>query len=234
MTERSRASLYQEPKRLRIGPSALSWDGTALCFQISEITAPLPSRIVGQVRVIPRALVEHSAILDAGGRHRWRPIAPSARVEVQLGSPDLRWSGDGYCDSNSGDEALETNIRHWNWSRGEVRDGTAVIYDVLERGGEQTSLALRFDRKGSLEAFTPPATVTLPSTAWRIARASRSDNGIATVERTLEDTPFYARSIIGSRLLGQATRSVHESLNLDRFRSPIVQAMLPFRMPRTR
>jgi carotenoid 1,2-hydratase len=33
-------------------------------------------------------------------------------------------------------------------------------------------------------------------------------------------------------VLGELREGVHESLDLDRFRSPVVQAMLPFRMPR--
>ena len=52
--------------------------------------------------------------------------------------------------------------------------------------------------------------------------------------KTLEDTPFYARSLLDTHLLGQAAVAVHESLSLARFRSGWVQAMLPFRMPRTR
>ena len=46
---------------------------------------------------------------------------------------------------------------------------------------------------------------------------------------TLEDTPFYARSV----LVNGSDLTMHESLSLDRFRSPWVQVMLPFRMPRT-
>ncbi len=52
--------------------------------------------------------------------------------------------------------------------------------------------------------------------------------------RTLEDTPFYARSLVGLRLIGERTVGVHESLSLDRVAHPIVRAMLPFRMPRWR
>ena len=54
------------------------------------------------------------------------------------------------------------------------------------------------------------------------------------VLKTLEDAPFYARSVISARLLDEPVTLMHESLSLDRFRKPIVQAMLPFRMPRTR
>ena len=50
--------------------------------------------------------------------------------------------------------------------------------------------------------------------------------------RSLEDGPFYARSLIESTLLGERVHGVHESLSLDRFAAPWVQALLPFRMPR--
>jgi carotenoid 1,2-hydratase len=33
-------------------------------------------------------------------------------------------------------------------------------------------------------------------------------------------------------MFGQNVVAVHESLSLDRFRSPVVQWMLPWRMPR--
>jgi carotenoid 1,2-hydratase len=51
---------------------------------------------------------------------------------------------------------------------------------------------------------------------------------------TLEDAPFYARSLIGHRVDGEDAISMHESLDLDRFANPVVKAMLPFRMPRAR
>jgi len=44
--------------------------------------------------------------------------------------------------------------------------------------------------------------------------------------------PFYSRSEIRTRLLGQDATAVHEYLDLERFRSPILYAMLPFRVPR--
>ncbi len=50
--------------------------------------------------------------------------------------------------------------------------------------------------------------------------------------RTLEDAPFYARSLVRPALLGERVAAVHESLSLDRFRTGWVQMLLPFRMPR--
>jgi carotenoid 1,2-hydratase len=109
-----------------------------------------------------------------------------------------------------------------------------VLYEGLKRDGSPFALALRFDREGRAEPFAPPPPQPLPKTRiWRIPRATHADAPAgATVARTLEDTPFYARSELTTRLLGQTTQAVHESLFLDRFAQPIVQAMLPFRMPR--
>ncbi|MCE3001671.1 MAG: hypothetical protein LW860_03055 [Xanthomonadaceae bacterium] len=233
MTERGAGAATRGATTYVIGPSRLEWRDDALVFDLDEVAVPLPRRIRGRVRVIPRALASHVALLDAAGRHRWRPIAPSARVEVALDAPGLSWSGEGYLDSNEGDEPLEANLRRWHWSRAPLRDGSTVLYDVEARDGARTALALRFDRGGAATAFEPPPMAELPpSPVWRIARASRSQQGAPRVARTLEDTPFYARSVVAQVLHGEAVNAVHESLDLDRFAHPLVQAMLPFRMPR--
>ncbi|MFD2783397.1 hypothetical protein ACFS32_22860 [Novosphingobium pokkalii] len=44
--------------------------------------------------------------------------------------------------------------------------------------------------------------------------------------------PFYARSTLRSTLYGEPVVSVQESLDLTRFASPVVQFMLPYRIPR--
>lgn len=49
---------------------------------------------------------------------------------------------------------------------------------------------------------------------------------------TLEDTPFYTRNHIELTHEGERCEAYHESLSLDRFTHPVVQMMLPFRMPR--
>ena len=54
------------------------------------------------------------------------------------------------------------------------------------------------------------------------------------MQASLEDTPFYARSLLTTRLLGATVPAMHESLCLDRFAARWVQAILPFRMPRVR
>ena len=49
---------------------------------------------------------------------------------------------------------------------------------------------------------------------------------------TLEDTPFYARSVVETTLDSAPVTMMHETLHCDRLVHPIVQNMLPFRMPR--
>jgi len=171
--------------------------------------------------------------LDPPGRHRWWPIAPCARIEVELERPALRWSGAGYLDTNSGDEPMERAFTTWDWSRASLRDGTAILYDVRRRGGDRMALALRCDRSGAVEPFAVPPATPLPQTLWRVARGTRADAGHpATVQETLEDAPFYSRSLVRQHLLGEPVTAMHESLSLDRFDARWVQMLLPFRMPR--
>jgi carotenoid 1,2-hydratase len=156
-------------------------------------------------------------------------------VEVALERPALRWSGAGYLDTNAGSEPLEDAFVRWDWSRTSGRGGVRILYDVTRREEEDREFALALDvgRDGRVSLVAAPDRVWLPRTRWRIARGTRSQAGHpARVLATLEDTPFYARSIISTGLAGEAATSMHESLDLERFRSAVVQLMLPFRMPR--
>ncbi len=235
MTERGRGALSRDATHLAIGPSSLSWDGDSLLFRIDEIGCPLPRRIRGTVRVHPRALTGHTESLDAAGRHRWSPMAPASRVEVDMPLPGLRWSGKGYLDSNAGARPMEEDFVRWDWSRAALRDGTALLYDVSRRDGGRHLVSLRVGGDGTVssEPNAPLPIVPLPTTRWGVARETRADPGASPrVIRTLVDAPFYARSELATRLGSEDVVAMHESLSLDRFRAPWVQAMLPFRMPR--
>lgn len=232
MTERRRSSLDRSADRLSIGPSALAWNGGELAIAVAETTMPVPRRLRGTIRVIPEAMVQRSFALDRGGRHVWQPIAPAARVEVALDHPALRWSGTGYIDSNFGSVPLERDFACWTWSRAAAAGEFTVLYDVERRDGSELSLALRFDRHGDVHPFPPPPPAALPTTPWRMARSTRSDDGAAAVARTFEDSPFYTRSAVATRLRGASVLAMHEALSLDRFSQRWVQTLLPFRMPR--
>ena len=233
MTERPRGAVSRTSNSFTIGPSHLVWDGKSLTIHIDEIAVPLPRRIRGTVRVVPTAITQQSFMLNENGRHRWSPIAPCARVQVALDQPHLRWQGDGYFDMNRGDAPLEHGFVDWQWSRGATSDGAVIVYEALRRDGSRVDLAMTFDPQGQVQRFEPPPLHALKQTGWRVARSARSED-TARVVRTLEDAPFYARSVVSASLLGEPVTLMHESLSLDRFKMPIVQAMLPFRMPRAR
>ena len=233
MTERGRGALDAGAHHLRIGPSALRWDGGVLTVDIEEVAVPWPHRIRGTVRVHPAALPGQGFSLDDAGHHHWAPIAPVSRVEVALDSPALRWSGPGYLHTNSGSAALEEDFVTWDWCRAPTPAGATILYNARRRVGGEQALALRVARGGGLERMAPPPPAPLPRTLWRMEQGTRADAGhVPTLTQRLEDTPFYARSLIGTRLYGADVVAVHESLSLDRFRAPWVQAMLPFRIPR--
>lgn len=237
MTERSRRHLQRSARELVIGPSRVRWDGRSLVIDLDELGVPIPRRVRGRVRVWPHGLCAFNTALDAAGRHRWGPIAPCARVEVELEHPRVQWSGAAYLDSNEGDEPIHTPFAEWDWSRAGLRDGsTAVIYDVRAKQGADRVIARRFRPDGGSEAFEPPPRQRLPGSFWRLPRTMRSDAGAAParVAQTLEDTPFYVRSVLDASLLGERVTSVHETLSVPRVVSRSTRFMLPWRMPRVR
>jgi carotenoid 1,2-hydratase len=233
MTERRRSALQREDNVLSIGPSRLAWQHGALTVRFDEVTAPFPRRVRGTIRLYPSALTGAAFSLDTDGRHVWRPLAPRGKVEVELEDPACRWRGNGYFDMNSGSEPLERAFCGWDWSRAHLPGDTLIFYDVTRRVGAPLQLALRVGSNGAVAHTAPPPRVALPPTGWRMPRTARgAASDPPRVMRTLEDTPFYSRSMLVGHYGGEPAEIVHESLSLDRLRSPIVRAMLPFRMPR--
>ncbi len=233
MTERDRHALWCSERHLRIGRSSITDSDGELSLSIDEICVPLPFRLRGTIRLRPEIVGQQDYPIDAQGRHVWRPVMPSARIEVEMRDPELSWTGHGYADHNRGAAPLESDFARWSWARFPLRKGNVIFYDTVPRRGNPVSLALRHTRSG-VERLTAPPSVALPQTGWRMPRELHSDAVDETTVRTLEDTPFYARSVVTARLLGEPATGMHESLSLDRFASRWVQAMLPFRMPRRR
>lgn len=232
MTERPEASVRRGEGEFVIGSSTLSWDGSALHVDIDEWSVPVPRKIKGRVSIYPNQLFNFSTPLDHSARHHWGPISPSSRVSVHLSHPQQNWSGHGYLDSNEGVEPLANTFKEWDWSRGQLSDGSSVVvYDCQFRREEDRVLALRFLENGDIEEFEAPQRKPLPKTAWRLDRRLRSEAQVSQC-RQLEDTPFYQRSIVENQLLGEKIRCFHETLSTPRFAARWVQALLPWRMPR--
>ena len=89
MTERSRRSVERDARHFRVGPSEMNWDGDTLTVSIDERSAPLPVRVRGTVRLRAERFFNWRAPLDSQGLHRWGPLAPFGRIEVDFDAPAL-------------------------------------------------------------------------------------------------------------------------------------------------
>ena len=233
LTERGSRSVARGERDLAIGPSSMEWDGTELRISFDEVTAPIPSRLRGRVRVRPAGVTGEVLKLDAAGRHVWSPIAPVATAEVDLESPSLRFRGAAYFDSNAGDEPLERAFSSWTWSRSSRPSETAVTYDVRRADGSRALIARAFGAGGEARDLENLREMPLGLTRWGVDRSIQADARTSPrLLRTLEDTPFYARSLASASFGGQASTVVHEALSLDRFKQGWVRFLLPFRMRR--
>ncbi|RTL72303.1 MAG: carotenoid 1,2-hydratase [Hyphomicrobiales bacterium] len=233
MTERGSENLSRTPTHLVIGPSRMHWSGHALIVDVDEIAVPFPRRIRGRIVLTPRALTGAAFALDSSQKHVWWPIAPRAHVHAAFEAPNWTWDGDGYLDCNWGAEPLENAFTSWSWSRTPFADETLLLYDAVQRSGPERALALSVDDDGNIVPVSPSRFAQLPTSTWQLPRETRSEQAPRLV-RGLEDGPFYARASVETTWRGCRSVGMHEALSLDRFRMPLVQAMLPFRMPRRR
>lgn len=234
MTERGRKSQSRGRYRYRVGRSLITSKGHQLIFDIHERGMPFPNEVVGHVTVTMPYCNEASFELTQSGKHIWRPICLSAEVSVEFSKPKLSWSGHGYVDMNTGDEPLEKGFSYWDWSRIPMADGSTQIRYVTDpRGEERRELGLEFAPDGAHKTLQLDDALDLPQTPiWRIPRRAGKVNGAAPqIVKTLEDTPFYSRSLVSYPELGGRT-AMHESVSGDRLSNGVVKCLLPFRMPR--
>ncbi|MEL6336206.1 MAG: hypothetical protein AAFQ88_06105 [Pseudomonadota bacterium] len=238
MTERGAGALERSESKFRVGPSAMTWDGARLTLDFDERSTPFPRLergypMRGRIVLHAETLNGEEITLSQAGGHRWQPLAPSARVEVEVADPALSWQGHGYMDTNRGTEMLEDGFTRWDWSRARLSDGRSVIlYDMALKDGGTKTLALEVGQDGTPRPVTPPEhRVALRRGWWGVRRGTLSD-GDATLHQAFEDSPFYTRAAIKTEIAGEQVLAVHETLDCRRFASPIVKAMLPMRMPR--
>lgn len=233
MTERGHSAVTREPHHLRLGPSALHWHNGELQIEINEITAPWRKPLQGRLRLQPGKLFTQPLTLDAEGRHRWLPIAAHSRITVEWQTPALQWQGSAYFDGNHGDRPLERDFAAWQWSRLHDKSDSWIFYDTEWRSGPGKSLAMRLGEDGRVDNIIAPPRQDLPTTAWGISRTVRCDlHARPKLLRTLENGPFYARSLLETSISGRRLQAWHESVSLRRFAARWVQALLPVRLPR--
>ncbi len=234
MTDRGRTALHQSRDALQIGPSRMAWANGTLVIDVDEISAPpLISRVRGQIRLTPSAITTVEACLTPDARHVWRPLAPSARIEVDL-SQGHSWTGHGYFDSNFGTAALEADFRRWTWGRyPRAHGGTTCFYEGIRADGSPLGLGLDIAADGGATIIEPPPVARLPRTLWRLSRETRCDVDATPRQRmAMLDAPFYSRSVVETQIGGETVTGVHEELDLERFRSPWLKPMLAVRVPR--
>ena len=230
MTERAARFVDRSKDTFHVGPSSMAWDERGLTVNIHEICSPIPFPLRGDVRLTPSVLYDAPVALDAAGRHHWRAVATDARIEVNLSAPNLSWSGTAYHDMNWGEEPLEAAFRDWTWSRAETAEGTTVLYDVTTVAKERRAFGRHFG-KGEVSEHPLASHHELPRGLWGMRRPVLSEQP-PRLKLKLEDAPFYTRNHVELTLGGKPVDAVHESLSLTRFSHPVVQWMLPFRMPR--
>ncbi|MEM8984866.1 MAG: carotenoid 1,2-hydratase [Pseudomonadota bacterium] len=209
-----------------IGANQVRWDGERLRIAVDDRSAPLQQSIKGTITARPRALTERPFRFGRDDAHRWWPVAPILDLAVDIDSAGLHWQGRGYTDMNDGAEPLHEGFDDWHWCRWHDDDVSRIQYRARHSDGETTSLDLSIDPTGAVHTNDLPGAQALRRSGWGIAR---EQYGAAAAPRvaTLDDTPFYARSL----LLRDGTSPVmHESLSLTRFRRAWVRQLLPFRM----
>ncbi|MEM8980515.1 MAG: carotenoid 1,2-hydratase [Pseudomonadota bacterium] len=234
MTDRGRSALRASQDTFEVGPSKLHWDGDTLVIDINEQGAPPTFGAVrGQVRLTPKFVTDIEVLLAEDGSHIWRPFAPSADIEVRLEQNGWSWDGHGYFDANFGTAALEDDFSYWTWGRFPHSMGSVCFYDANRRDGSELNVSLMFENDGSVRVLNPPPKAKFKRSLWQVYRETRADAGYQPSQvAPMLDAPFYNRAQVKTQFAGEETIGVHESLDLNRFRSPLLKPMLAVRVPR--
>ncbi|MAD95417.1 MAG: carotenoid 1,2-hydratase [Rhodobacteraceae bacterium] len=234
MTDRGESALQRSKDALIIGPSQMVWQNDQLVIDINEVSSlPLISRMRGQIRVVPSAVTSVELPLTIDGAHVWRPFAPTARISVDLEAKGWQFDGHGYFDSNFGTRALEKDFSYWTWGRFPTEDGSTCFYDADRRDGTRLDASIAFDINGLASRVDAPPRTPFKRTMWALRRETRADEGVVPRQiKPMLDAPFYSRSVVETQVNGEVVRGVHEALDLNRYRRPLLKPLLAVRVPR--
>jgi len=139
-------------------------------------------------------------------------------------------------------QSLRTDPGRWRFAAlstlGSAEAGRSVAQSCTtytKKAAADRVPALRFAPVGTVEDFAAPTRHALARTGWWMNPLMRSDAACPPLRKqVLEDTPFYARARTAASLCGENVVAMHETLDLRRLMMPIVQVILPWRMPRRR
>ena len=111
--------------------------------------------------------------------------------------------------------------------------GATCFYDAERRDGTRLNAAIGFTPGGQAAQVPAPGSARFNRTLWALPRTTRADPGYRPKQiKSMLDAPFYSRSVVETMLHGERVQGVHESLDLNRFASPVVKSMLACRVPR--
>nr|WP_281356554.1 carotenoid 1,2-hydratase [Sulfitobacter algicola] len=234
MTDRGEAALRVSDNTFQVGPSQMHWNESQLVININEVSGPpIISRVRGQIVITPDHITHVEMPLTPAGTHVWRPFAPKAHIKVDLESKGWQWEGHGYFDANFGTRALEDDFSYWTWGRYPLSDGSLCFYDADRRDGSKLAVGLKFEDTGDIRVLDASPKVPFKRSKWQVRRETRADAGYRPHEvKPMLDAPFYTRAAVRTQFAGEETIGVHEALDLNRFRSPLLKPMLAVRVPR--
>jgi carotenoid 1,2-hydratase len=234
-THYGRRAVSFEPCELVLAGNHFVWTPQNFTCRIREQGAPWPASLRGVVTLQTAAHSPMRIPLTPDGRHVWQALIPCGRVAVEFDRPSLRWEGNGYLDSNYGSVPIHQGFRRWSWLRAHGRDSTRIVYDVVPRDTPASSYALKYAAGRWQELAGPVRNAAAQASGWHVARAIAADPGTQPqVIKTLENAPFYVRSLVRTTLEDEPLTAMHESLSLERFQSVWVRSLLPFRIRRSR
>ena len=93
---------------------------------------------------------------------------------------------------------LEDSFESWVWSRAAKKDGAAIIYDTVLKGGATSAFALEIGADGAVREGKGAARGGDAHDLRRMKRHMRAAADFRVVS-LLEDSPFYARTLLRVR-----------------------------------
>jgi carotenoid 1,2-hydratase len=210
---------------LHIGPSSFErLPNGRVTARIIERTPWWQAPVQAELTLEPQCDEVKAVTLVEGLSHQWHPFAVRARGEVNVPSHDVRFSGAGYHDGNSGARVLGTDLAGWTWLRVHRADVTTIEY--RPHGTAPWLVEATASSATVKHVELPPLRST--RTGWGLTIPSRL-GALSAEPRLLESSPFYAR--LEARE-GDA-HALGEAGDFARFHSPLVRWMADFRTHHT-
>ena len=177
---RPRQSVSARATFCRSDRARCEWRDGSLTIRVDEIAAPLPKRYPRRDRCRSRwRSMRQEFTLETKGSHVWRPIAPVARVSLDLDAPEPALERPRLFRHQRRRRAARTEPLPSGHGRAPT-SATTPQSSTTPNGAAKAplSLALRFDaRRAASRTLDPPPVAPLPPTNWRVQRRTRAEDG---------------------------------------------------------